>query len=261
MRFTIEIVREGQIVAKKSGEEEVYLFYDCPYEEGDIISITSDEDGFVSASIDSFLSIENGFFRQGRYIFPIPFGRQRICYHPYAFDGEKHLISIRHNRDYERNGVRNLALNPLDCHSNEVLFPHAYANVETRGEAAFEARNAIDGLIASSGHGKYPFSSWGINRDPNAQLTVDFGRNVVIKAISIYTRADFPHDAWWKSARIAYGDGQVLELSLEKKDGEQYFVLDQVVSSYITIYDLIKADDPSPFPALVQLKVWGEDRI
>ena len=44
--------------------------------------------------------------------------------------------------------------------------------LETGGEAVFAARNAIDGIYENSSHGEWPYQSWGINRDPNACLTL-----------------------------------------------------------------------------------------
>lgn len=41
---------------------------------------------------------------------------------------------------------RNLAKNVMDQHGETNCYPHASANVETRGEAVFAARNAIDGV-------------------------------------------------------------------------------------------------------------------
>ena len=41
---------------------------------------------------------------------------------------------------------RNLTFSPYDCHGNHSFYPHASANVETRGEAVFAARNAVDGI-------------------------------------------------------------------------------------------------------------------
>ena len=49
----------------------------------------------------------------------------------------------------------------------------ASANVETRGESVFAARNAIDGVKANRSHGAWPFESWGINRQDDAQLTLE----------------------------------------------------------------------------------------
>lgn len=54
-------------------------------------------------------------------------------------------------------------LNPYDSHETKGIYPHAQANVETRGEAVFAARNAIDGVFANWSHGEWPYQSWGIN--------------------------------------------------------------------------------------------------
>ena len=68
--------------------------------------------------------------------------------------------------------------------------------METRGEAVFAARNAVDGIYENGAHGSWPYQSWGINRDPNAALTIDFGRAVTVDEIHLTLRADFPHDSW-----------------------------------------------------------------
>lgn len=64
------------------------------------------------------------------------------------------------------------------------MFPHASANVETRGELAFFAKNAIDGKSANRSHGSYPFQSWGINQQADAALTVAFGRRISIDRLN-----------------------------------------------------------------------------
>ena len=87
---------------------------------------------------------------------------------------------------------RNLAFNCYDEHGDTGFYPHASANVETRGEAVFAARNAIDGIFENSAHGEYPYQSWGINRDPNAALTLDFGREVLLDELRITERQISP---------------------------------------------------------------------
>ena len=72
------------------------------------------------------------------------------------------------------------------------------------GEAVFAARNAIDGVTANLSHGKWPYESWGINQQDDAQMTLDFGRPVDIDKIVLYTRADFPHDNWWESVTFTF---------------------------------------------------------
>lgn len=137
--------------------------------------------------------------------------------------------------------------------------PHTWANVETRGEAVFAARNAIDGIICPESHGAYPYQSWGINRDPEACLTLEFGRPVRADTLVLTTRADFPHDAWWKSARVTLSNGDTRILKLEKSpEGKgQSFDLGGAVITSLLLDNLKKANDPSPFPALTQLEVWG----
>ncbi|WP_316863144.1 hypothetical protein [uncultured Cohaesibacter sp.] len=133
--------------------------------------------------------------------------------------------------------------------------------LKTRGEAAFAARNVIDGEIANTNHGFWPYTSWGINCDPNAALTLNFGRMVCVKQIVIFTRADFPHDAWWQSARITLSDGWSTTMSLKKQSEGQLIEIEPHFTTSVHLDQLVKAEDPSPFPALSQLEVWGCDDI
>ena len=154
---------------------------------------------------------------------------------------------------------RNLALNPYDHVTIRTAFPHAAANVETRGEAVFAARNAIDGQKAADDHGKWPWTSWGINRDRQAALTVSFGRPVVVDEAVIYGRADFPHDAWWEQATLVFSDGSEETLRLEKTGAGQSRRFAPRRVEWARLERLVKADDPSPFPALTQLELWGRE--
>ena len=182
-----------------------------------------------------------------------------IGYSPRAFTGTDHYLTARPAHAEEIACPRNLARNVYDCHGNAACFPHAKANVETRGESVFAARNAIDGVVYPWCHGHYPFQSWGINRDPNACCTLEFGRPVKAGMLALTTRADFPHDAWWTSARLTLSDGESMTLQLEKApDGHrQCLDLHGVTITGLTLDNLKKADDPSPFPALTQVEVWG----
>lgn len=140
-----------------------------------------------------------------------------------------------------------------------VKYPHATANVETRGEAVFAAQNAIDGVTANKSHGEWPYASWGINMQDDAQITIDFGRTVVIDRLVMYTRADFPHDNWWTQVSFTFSDGSSFDWELEKQilPHERTFAPKQITS--LTMHDMKKADDPSPFPALTQLEVYGHE--
>ena len=114
-------------------------------------------------------------------------------------------------------------MNVNDTHENTTCFPHAFANVETRGEAVFAAKNAIDGVTANECHGESPYDSWGINRNPDAEMTLDFGREVEVDRIILYIRADFPHDNWWKKVTVTFSDGEEKEFSLKKTGCGQEF--------------------------------------
>ena len=84
------------------------------------------------------------------------------------------------------------------------------------------------------------------------------GRVVTLDRIVFYTRADFPHNAWWKSAEVEFSDGSLETFALEKKNGPQSFSIEPRNVSSLVLKNLIKSDDPSPFPALVQLMVYGK---
>ncbi|MBR5968638.1 MAG: carbohydrate-binding protein, partial [Lachnospiraceae bacterium] len=160
----------------------------------------------------------------------------------------------------EINCYRNLALNPFDQHEECGVFPHASANVETRGEAVFAARNAIDGCIAALSHGEWPYESWGINRQDDAEFRLDFGRKVNIDRIVLYTRSDFPHDNYWIRATLAFSDGSEETVNMEKKVQEPHvFEIKREGIEWIILKNLIKADDPSPFPALTQFMAFGTE--
>ena len=103
-----------------------------------------------------------------------------------------------------------------DQHGGENCFPHASANVETRGESVFAAMNAIDGVIAPESHGNWPYQSWGINRREDACWRLDFGRTVVTDRIVVHLRADFPHDNWWNQGKLTFSDGSELILHWEQ---------------------------------------------
>ena len=114
-------------------------------------------------------------------------------------------------------------------------------------------------MKANHYHGEWPYTSWGINRDPNAAWRLDFGRRVMIDEAVLYLRADFPHDAWWRQATLHFSDGSQIRLDLEKTDAGQRFQFPERQTEWVVLDQLIKAEDPSPFPALTQLELWGRE--
>ena len=123
----------------------------------------------------------------------------------------------------------------------------------------FAARNAIDGVGANESHGAWPYESWGINMQDDAELTLEFGRRVDVDRIRLCTRADFPHDNWWVEAAFTFSDGSVEVVKMEKSTKPHVFELEKKGITWVKLSNLVKADDPSPFPALTQIEVYGRN--
>jgi len=261
MDLTLKVAdASGKVLSQASGEEEVILIHQEDYREGDVAIVEAEQAGaHLVLALDDAMSPTLVYLKGQSYALAAPFGTRTLAYSPRAFSGKAHRLAVRAARPHEIAARRNLALNPYDEHGNDSLFPHAYANVETRGEAVFAARNAIDGEKANFDHGFWPHTSWGINRDPKAALTIDFGRPVRLDELALYLRADFPHDAWWRKASVDFSDGSSLDLDLIKSGSGQFFPIEARVVETLKLHSLIKADDPSPFPALTQLEAWGCD--
>lgn len=250
----------GSVSVANSGTESAYLWHTDAYKPGDRIVVeVSDAPCFITLSLDAALAPATIYLKEKRFSFPVPFEGQRKAYAPQAFAGNGHRIVARFSSPAQVEGVRNLAINSLDFAENSSSFPHVTATAETRGEAAFAVRNVIDGEIAANDHGFWPFTSWGINGDPDASMTIAFGRPVRISEVVLFTRADYPHDAWWEKASITFSDGWSTDLALGKVDGPQRHAIAPRVTEWLKLDRLIKADDPSVFPALTQIEAWGEE--
>jgi len=250
----------NEILASAERESEVFLVYEPEYAQGDCLVVeSSEEKKFLVLQLDDSIAPVFAFLKTGRYVFSIPFDEMRVSYSPRSFVGTRHLLYVRLASEDEIVCRKNLAFNPLDTHENQSMFPHASANVETRGEAVFAARNAIDGLKANTFHGEWPFSSWGINCDSHAELKLDFGRKVKLDEAIFYLRADFPHDAWWKNATLHFSDGGRLTVHLEKTGEAQCKRFEPKTVEWVMLDTLIKADDPSPYPALTQIEFYGTE--
>ena len=249
---------DGQIKAEAAGTERAVLVYDGLYEEGDVLHMTG-EPGFVVAQLEDSMAETYGYL-SGEFRLEIPFGEKKISYSPKAFTGDRHLLWVRRAAEEEIQARRNLARNVLDSHDNQGFFPHASANVETRGESVFAARNAIDGCCANDCHGRWPYQSWGINRDPDAALRLDFGRTVRLDRLVFTLRADFPHDSWWNRCTVRFSDGSELEPAFVKTGERQSIDFTPRTVEWLIVEKLIKdPEDPSPFPALTQLEAWGTE--
>lgn len=259
MELTIKILDcEGNTLAQSSDADEVGLVYSGQYREGDRICIRSSEEHiYLMVQADDALGSAFLYLAGREICYHIPFGEKRRAYSPKVFTGSLHYLWARKAAPEEIHSYKNLALNVMDQHEADGFFPHATANVETRGESVFAARNAIDGVRENHSHGDWPYQSWGINRQEDARMRVDFGREVIIDKIILYTRADFPHDNWWEQVTLCYSDETSQHWRLEKSDKAHILHLDKKKIRWVELCELIKADDPSPFPALTQIEIYG----
>lgn len=250
----------GRKKAEVKDEEQGVLAFQDIYEEGDSIHFEVPEiNKFYKIRVDDTMDEELVFLTQKQVIYDIPFGEKKKSYNKKAFTGERHYLTIRAAKDFEIQQYKNLAKNVMDQHGERGCYPHASANVETRGESVFAARNAIDGVIANLSHGSWPYESWGINKNDQAEMLLEFGRPVTFDKIVLYTRADFPHDNWWTSALFTFSDGTEETVTMEKSQRPHVFPIEKKGITWIKLSNLVKADDPSPFPALTQLEVYGNE--
>ncbi len=249
----------SNILAESRGVKEVNLAYTREYCQGDrLVLECSRKPSYVWLQFDDALG-KSLVYVTSDVVYEIPFGDKRLNLSPKAFSGSKHLLTAREAFDYEILAYRNLAINVYDQHGKPSCYPHASANVETRGEAVFAAKNAIDGIIINDSHGEWPYASWGINRRDDAAFRLEFGRVIEADRVVLYTRADFPHDNWWKSVTLTFSNQDEMVVELEKSSLPHIISFKEKRIEWIELSNLIKSEDPSPFPALTQIEVYGRD--
>lgn len=254
------INQNGDLIDSSYGTDEVHLVIKKNYEEGDKVILESDcINTYLYVQVDDALGPAFVYITNNKIEYEIPFNEKRTSISPKAFYGELHYLYARVATKEEIDSYKNLALNVMDSHGDTGCYPHASANVETRGEAVFAARNAIDGVRENRSHGGWPYASWGINRRDDATMRVSFGRKVVADKIKLYTRADFPHDNWWIKVTVTFSDGTSIDWDLEKSYEAHVLTFEPKTIEWVELSDLIKADDPSPFPALTQIEVYGKE--
>ncbi|MBQ9290386.1 MAG: carbohydrate-binding protein [Clostridia bacterium] len=249
---------QGNVLQRETAEQTVHMAVERTYAPGDCLEVTGAEHLIVQ--MDQTLTEGEVYAPKKCMTYRIPFGPERSAYPPYAFEGEKHVVRVREMTDDEIRAHRPISRNPHDLRGDTDYYPHATANVETRGEADFAARNIIDGVYTNRGHGPWPYGSWGIGTRQDAALTVDFGREVQIDSVRVLLRADFPHDSWWESCVFVFSDGTQETMHLVKSDAFQTLPVRKTIS-WIRLEQMKKADDPSPFPSIRQLEVIGCDLL
>lgn len=249
-----------EILALSNTDRENVLVYQEMYRQGDIINIYVEKvPAFYVVRIDDTIEETLVYLIKDKIEYKVPFGSERDALNPKSFMGSIHYISIREAREFEIKGIRNISKNVIDQHEANGCYPHSSANIETRNESVFAAKNAIDGLIANDYHGIWPYGSWGINMQDDAEFLLEFGRAVDIYEIDIYTRSDFPHDNWWIQGTITFSNGKKSVINMDKSEKPHVFKIVKRGILWIKLSDLIKANVPSPFPALTQIIVYGKE--
>ena len=247
--------REGTVLGEWTGDKEIRAVADREYQAGDCLVLSGAR--HFTVQLDPCLPEAEVFAPQGCMHWTVPAGDDRQAYAPGAFYGTRHLLSVRETPAFP--GEKRLSENSHDLRGDTDFFPHATANVETRNEACFAARSVIDGVFMNHGHGEWPYESWGIGTRQDAALTLDFGRPVEVERLEILSRADFPHDSWFTSLTVHDDSGRETKIHLEKTDLWQSFDL-KARTNCLRFDSLEKADDPSPFPSLRGIRVYGRER-
>lgn len=260
--FSLEVVNKlGEILFKTSGENEITMAYRGIYNRGDKIVLKSNEKNiYIVVRLEDSLEDSFIYLKDYKAEFEIPFGINRKPYGLKSFIEGRHWSYVRVARKYEVECYKNLAKNTFDSEENRSMYPHAETNVTTE-DPVFFAKNAIDGIFETCNHGSWPHSSWGINKQKDAYLKIDFGREVIIDNVALYLRADFPHDNWWKEADIYFSDKTVEHVLLKKTGKRQEFNFSKRRVSYIKLQNLIMSEEKSEFPALSQIEVYGKEAL
>ena len=158
-----------------------------------VVSVELDER--LLPVLDETLAESIIYVPDGVFEFAVPFGYERkSCYAREAFAGDSHRITCAEIDEPEIYGERLISLNSHDRHNIAKYYPHAVANFVTREDPCFFERNAIDGVIENTGHGPYPYHSWGGGLREDFEYEVHFGTEVEVSRVTIFLRADFPHD-------------------------------------------------------------------
>ena len=250
---------QNRVVMEALHTDTVLLCVDRAWQEGDRIEILTDPDSHVMVQMDVALPEGEVYLSGGKMTWPIPWGEHRLAYAPGAFDGLRHIVTARKMMAEEYAKTRDLARNPSDLRGDTDFYPHCTANVETRGESVFAARNVIDGLRFNTSHGEWPFESWGIGARTDAWCKIDFGREVIADRMALTLRADFPHDAYWVSGSVADSNGNEITFDLQKTGERQWINLGGRRVRWLRLESMVKSDDPSAFPSLRAWEVFGHD--
>ena len=250
---------EGNVLARAAHSDEVLLALDHQWAEGDLVEITAPPHSHLWLRMGAAIPEGEVYCPDGRMTWHVPAGEHRLAYAPRAFEAPRHILCARSMTDGELHTLRDVARNPLDLRGETDFFPHCTANVETRNESVFAARNVIDGLRYNTYHGEWPYESWGIGAREDAWCRLDFGREVVAERMALTLRADFPHDAYWVSGHVVDSTGRDISFDLSKTGERQWIDLGGQSVRWLRLERMVKSDDPSAFPSLRAWEVMGKE--
>ena len=232
--------------------------YDDYYKEGETFTVSSDTD-FVKVSFDESQVVSIVYVPTHEFNFTVPIGKAITAYNAESWSKKGHKITVCPVDEEEAYSLRNIALNSVDFAVNQKTFPHAEANLVTRGDPVFEAKNAIDGVCDNSNHGEYPYHSWAAGAREDMVYTVDFGCEVEIEKIIFFLRADFPHDTYWKSLNVKFSDGEKVKAEFEMTaEGQELKLENPKKTTSITLVDFKQVSEPLSWAALSQIEVVGK---
>ena len=251
------ISADGQLLASAEHNTEALLCVNREYRTGDTIVISGGK--HLHVQMDQALPAGEVYLPDEIMTWTVPAGEHRLAYAPGTFEACCHVITARLMKNEEVSAHRNIACNPADLRGNTDFYPHCTANVETRNEACFCARNVIDSYRLNTFHGEWPYQSWGLGAREDAWCMLDFGRMVTVSEMALTLRADFPHDAYWVKGHVVLSDGTDIEFPLDKTGERQYIGLGDHEVNWMRLERLQKSNDPSAFPALTEWEVFVRD--
>lgn len=250
--------RIGKHITEAVGDDFVQLDIQQAYGFEDILTFETAPESFVEIDIDPHIKKSIVYTPTGTITYQMPVGYKTQAYHPDAFKADSHCITMAVVTEDTLAARRNLACNALDKRWETGYYPHAEANVVTRDEPWFEAKNAIDGCFERDGHGAWPYQSWGGGLRDDLEFTLDFGRKVTVDEVVIYLRADYKddHDVNWESGTIEFSNGKQVDLEMGLTENGQSFTFESQTITWLKLKNL-KREVSVAFTALTQIEVYG----
>ncbi len=259
--INLKLLRENGDVKFKAYGIDIDETFHGEYEEGDKFRVELCDGEFVKLKLDSTLAESIVYVPDGIFEYTVPFDKERKAgYHPDAFAGDCHRIVVSEPCEAEIYGERLISLNSHDRHNVPKYFPHAVANFVTREDPSFFERNAIDGVIDNSSHGVFPYHSWGGGLREDLEFEVKFGGEVLVTGVTLFLRADFPHDTYWKELDVEFSDGTKVRANLVGTAEGQRVEFEPKTTEWVKLAGFLQQrveGDKLSFAALTQIEIYG----